>query len=76
MPEFNPEALARHKVTVSLDVLYRWAHALAGASGTIQGVNRAFEGKGQRIDALTNEEAFLDEIRAEINEKMKEGMGL
>lgn len=76
-PAFNPEALAKHKVTVNLDQLYRWAHALAGASGTIQGVNASFEKRlGSRLNELTEEEVHLDEIRAEMNAKMAEGMGI
>lgn len=76
-PTFNPEALARHKVTINLDQLYRWAHVLAGASGAIQGVNASFEKRlGGKVDALTEEERIIDEIRAEMNAKMKEGMGL
>jgi hypothetical protein len=72
-PSFNPEELAHYKVTVSLDVLYRWAQAIAGASGTITGVGNAFKARGQPLEMLAEEEGHLDEIRREMADKMREG---
>jgi hypothetical protein len=72
-PSFNPEELAAHKVTVSLDVLFRWADAIAGASGTIKGVSSAFRARGQTLKLLDEEEGHLDEIRREMADKMREG---
>lgn len=76
-PIFNPETLAGYKVTVSSDVVFRWANAIAGATGSLQGINSALEKNfGRSLKEVADEVAHLEEIRAEIVAEMKGAMGL
>lgn len=77
LPPFNPEELARCKATVGVDDLFRWAQAIAGARGTLLGVNSAFMKQGLRqLEELVDEEKHLQEVMHEIVAQMKKGMDL
>lgn len=74
-PPFNPEEMARYKVKIGLDLIFRWADALASARGSLEGVNAAFKRqRGREIEELTVEVENLREVMAEMVEEMKKGM--
>lgn len=69
-PIFNPEVLAPFDASVKADVIFRWALALAGAQGTIEGAYEAFKKKGFELTELVVELEALAEVRKEMVEVM------